>query len=166
MSKEKISKDKVVTVDFELRNAAGEMLDSSKEVGIPLAYLHGSGEIVPGLEVALEGRQEGDTFEVTLAPEDAFGEKEEAELIGIPKADFGDAEIETGMPLMLESEEGYAVTAWIDHVDEETAWADLNHPLAGETLTFNVEVVEVRDATAEELEHGHAHGSHDHECEH
>lgn len=167
MSNEQIAKDKVVTVEFELRDEHGELLDSSTQVGAPLSYLHGASEIVPGLEDALEGRACGESFEVTVSPEDGFGEKEDADLIGIPIAEFGDdAEVDEGMPLMFESEDGYSVTAWVDHIEDGTVWVDLNHPLAGMTLVFSVKIIDVRDATAEELEHGHAHGPDDEECDH
>lgn len=164
MSTDMIEKDKVISVHIELRDEVGELLDSSHETGEPLVYMHGAGHIVPGLEKALEGKGVGDKFELTLVPADAFGERSDAEMVGIPREEFGDDFVpEEGMPLGVDTDEGF-ITVWVDRADDDTVYLDPNHPLAGQTLTFKVEVLEIRDPTAEELEHGHPHFDDDDDC--
>ena len=163
-----ISHQKVVLIDYTLKNAKGEVLDSS-EGEEPLAYLHGENNIVPGLERELEGKKVGDTISTIVSPEDGYGVRNE-ELIGsIPREMFeSDIDIKAGMSFQAETDQGVQVVSVTDVNDAEVT-VDGNHPLAGEALHFDVTVRDIREATSEELEHGHVHSKschHDHESEH
>ncbi|MGZ8216082.1 FKBP-type peptidyl-prolyl cis-trans isomerase [Methylomagnum sp.] len=156
-----IADDKVVQIHYTLTNDEGETLDSSRDQE-PLAYLHGFGNIIPGLENALAGRVVGDKFQVTIPPEEAYGLRDDDMVQAAPKSAFqGVPEVLPGMQFHAESPEGIQLVTVID-VDGDNVILDGNHPMAGMTLNFDVEVTEVRDATAEELDHGHVHGSHGH----
>lgn len=152
-----IAHEKAVSIHFKLKNPEGELLDSS-EADSPLEYIHGYGDIVPGLEQALLGKSAGDRVQVVVSPAEGYGERDDDKLQTVPREDFdADANIEPGMRFQAESDEGdVIVTVTEVHGDEVTI--DANHPLAGLTLHFDVEVVGVRDCTQEELEHGHIHG--------
>ncbi len=153
-----VADNKVVLIHYTLTNADGEVLDSSAG-GEPLAYLHGKGNIVPGLENALTGKQVGDKQQVEVSPEEGYGLPNEELIQEVERNLFdGIDNIEVGMQFMAQTpwgEQPVVVTA----VSDETVTVDGNHPLAGEVLNFDVEVAEVRDASEEELEHGHAHGA-------
>jgi len=151
-----ITQDKVVLIDYTLKNSDGETIDSS-EGDVPLAYLHGAENIVTGLERELEGKKVGDSLNVVVKPEDGYGIHNE-ELIGaVPRDMFeSDMDIEVGMSFQAETDQGVQMVSVVGLSDEEVT-VDGNHPLAGETLHFDVTVCEVRDATKEELEHGHVH---------
>jgi len=153
-----ISQDKVVTIDYTLKNAKGDVLDSS-EGQEPLIYLHGAENIVPGLERELEGKTIGDALQAVVAPADGYGVRND-ELVGaVPREMFeSDMELEVGMSFQAETDQGVQVVNIVALTDEEVT-VDGNHPLAGETLHFDVTVCAVRDATAEELEHGHVHSA-------
>lgn len=152
-----IANNKVVSIHYKLTNDDGDILDSS-EGQEPLAYLHGLGNIIPGLENALSGRALGDKFSVTVAPADGYGERDNEMVQSVPKSAFqGVDQIHPGMQFQAQSPEGMQLVTVID-VDGDEVILDGNHPMAGITLTFDVEVTEIRDATAEELEHGHVHG--------
>ncbi|MCF7968223.1 MAG: peptidylprolyl isomerase [Methylococcaceae bacterium] len=152
-----IANNKVVSIHYKLTNDDGDILDSS-EGQEPLAYLHGLGNIIPGLENALSGRALGDKFSVTVAPADGYGERDNEMVQSVPKSAFqGVDQILPGMQFQAQSPEGMQLVTVID-VDGDEVILDGNHPMAGITLTFDVEVTEIRDATAEELEHGHVHG--------
>lgn len=152
-----ISENKVVSIHYTLKNDAGEVLDTSSGHE-PLAYLHGSGNIVPGLEKALEGKQAGDSVSVSVTPEEGYGPRHDGLVQEVPRAAFeGVDEIEPDMQFHAEGPAGPLVLT-VTKVEGDTITVDGNHPLAGETLHFAVEVTEVRDATEEELEHGHVHG--------
>ena len=152
-----IANNKVVSIHYKLSNDDGDILDSS-EGQEPLAYLHGLGNIIPGLENALSGRALGDKFSVTVAPADGYGERDNEMVQSVPKSAFqGVDQILPGMQFQAQSPEGMQLVTVID-VDGDEVILDGNHPMAGITLTFDVEVTEIRDATAEELEHGHVHG--------
>ncbi|WP_294946783.1 peptidylprolyl isomerase [Sulfurivirga sp.] len=151
-----VEKDKVVTIEYTLKNDKGEVLDASN--GNPLAYLHGHGQIIPGLEKALEGKQPGDKLTVTVPAAEAYGERHEMLVQEVPRQLFqGVDNIEVGMRFEAQSDQGVH-SVEVTKVDGDTITVDGNHPLAGQDLTFDVEIVDVRDATPEELEHGHAHG--------
>ena len=152
-----IANDKVVTIHYTLTNAAGEVIDSS-EGAEPLAYLHGHGNIIPGLENALAGKTAGDKMDVSVAPSEGYGERMD-ELVQEVSRDLFDTEdeIQPGMQFHAQSDQGPRVVTVVT-VTESTITIDGNHPLAGETLKFDVEITEVRDATSEELAHGHVHG--------
>lgn len=153
-----IADDKAVAIDYTLRNDEGEVLDSS-EGAEPLVYLHGCGNIIPGLEQALNGKQAGDSLEVSIEPEQGYGEYQ-AELVAtLSRSMFeGVDELEPGMQFHASAPDGGMQIVTVREVDGDDVIVDGNHPLAGQRLHFQVKVVEVRDATAEELEHGHVHG--------
>jgi FKBP-type peptidyl-prolyl cis-trans isomerase SlyD len=157
-----ISNDKVVTIDYSLTDEEGELIDSS--VGEePLIYLHGHHGIIPGLEQALAGHRAGDKVEVSIPPEEGYGDWDEDLVEVVAKEDFDDPEdLEIGTQFETETDEGARLATVID-IEGEEVTVDLNHPLAGMTLNFDVTVLDVRDATAEELAHGHVHGEHGHE---
>lgn len=152
-----IQKDKVVTINYKLTDEGGAVLDSS-EGREPLTYLHGGG-LIPGMEQALEGRAQGEQFQVTIPPEQGYGQKDPNMIQPVPRANFGQTtQIEPGMQFQARTPEGARVVTVVD-VAPDTVTIDANHPLAGKTLHFDVAVVDVRDASAEELAHGHAHGA-------
>ncbi|NVJ51357.1 MAG: peptidylprolyl isomerase [Gammaproteobacteria bacterium] len=157
-----ITKDKVVSMHYTVKNAAGDVIDSS-EGRDPLLYMQGHRNIIPGLESALEGKGQGDKVEAVIEPQEAYGEVV-AELIQqVPRSAFEGVEtLEVGMNFQAQSEQG-PVNVVITEVADETVTVDGNHPLAGQTLHFNVEVVEIRDASEEEIAHGHAHGAGGHQ---
>ena len=158
----KIAKGSVVGIDYSLHLGDGEVVDKS-EPGDPLTYLHGEGQIVPGLESALEGLAVGDSKKVVVAPEQGYGERDRARRPGGPAEGLpADFKPQPGLELTAEGPDGEPVPFTIREVKLETVVIDLNHPLAGATLHFDVTVRDVRAATAEELEHGHAHGPDDH----
>jgi FKBP-type peptidyl-prolyl cis-trans isomerase SlyD len=143
-----------------LRNNAGEVLDSS-EGKDPLYYLHGFGNLIPGMEEGLEGKVVGDKFQINVSPEKGYGVRNEEAVQEVPREAFGDAEIQVGMQFRAGNDQGqYIVT--IVEVGTETVKVDGNHPLAGVELQFDVEIMEVRDASSEEVAHGHVHGPHGH----
>ncbi len=154
----KISQDKVVVMHYTLRNDAGVVLDSSAG-GEPLAYLQGNGNIIPGLESALEGRTAGEKLSVSIQPADGYGVREEKLVQAVPRAAFkGVDQIAPGMQFHAQGPEGARLVT-VTKVDKDTVTVDANHPLAGQTLHFEVEIAEVREASSEELEHGHVHGA-------
>jgi FKBP-type peptidyl-prolyl cis-trans isomerase SlyD len=156
-----IATDKVVSIHYTLTNAEKDVLDSSAP-GEPLVYLHGRGAIVPGLERELSGKVVGDKLDVVVSPADGYGERAGPGPQPIPLEAFEGVDVQPGMPFMVEDDEGHHVPLWVVDVTEEHVMVDGNHPLAGETLHFAVEIVAVRDATDEELAHGHAHDGHHH----
>ncbi|MEX0715049.1 MAG: peptidylprolyl isomerase [Planctomycetaceae bacterium] len=154
--------DKVVLIDYTLTDDAGNVLDRSDE-GEPLAYLHGAENIIPGLEQALEGKSAGDALQVSLAAGDAYGDHDPQLVQAVPRAQFPrDMEPEVGDQLQAETPDGPRIVTVVK-VETEAVTIDANHPLAGVPLNFDVKVVEVRDATREELDHGHVHGPGGHE---
>lgn len=158
-----ISPNKVVSIHYTLKNDAGDVLDTSSGRE-PLAYLHGSGNIIPGLEKALEGKSSGEKMNVSIAPEEGYGERHEGLIQDVPRDAFqGVEDIQPGMQFHAQGPSGPMVVT-VKEVGDNTVKVDGNHPLAGETLHFDVEVTDVREATAEEQEHGHVHGAggHDH----
>lgn len=157
-----ITQDKVVEIDYVLK-VDGEVVDAS-EGGEPLTYLHGHNNIIPGLERALEGLRSGDSLHVTVQPEDGYGARDEDNVETLDREDFED-DIEVGATYYAQAEDGSVLPFTVLAVEGETVQVDFNAPLAGKVLVFDVTVKAVRDATAEELEHGHAHtpGMHDEE---
>ncbi|MBA54048.1 MAG: peptidylprolyl isomerase [Pseudomonadales bacterium] len=151
-----IGKDSVVQFHYTLTEAGTE-LESTKG-GDPMAYLHGHQNIISGLEQAMAGKAEGDTFSVTVAPADAYGERKDDLTQRIPLKHLqGAKKWRPGMVAWVETDQGQRQVT-VTKVGKFNADCDLNHPLAGKTLTFDVEIVEVRAATDEEKAHGHAHG--------
>jgi FKBP-type peptidyl-prolyl cis-trans isomerase SlyD len=157
----KVSKDLVVSVAYQVRTEDGVLVDESP-VSAPLDYLHGHGSLISGLESALEGHQVGDRFDVRVATDDAYGQYDENLVQRVSKDVFmGVDELEVGMRFLADTDQG-PVPVEITKVEDEHVVVDGNHMLAGQDLNFNVEVVAIREATEEELQHGHVHGAHDH----
>jgi FKBP-type peptidyl-prolyl cis-trans isomerase SlyD len=158
-----IAKDKVVSIDYTLTNDGGQVLDSSTGRE-PLAYLHGSGNIIPGLESALDGKREGDQLNVTIPPDQAYGHKDPKLVQQVPRSAFGEQQqqVQPGMQFQANTNGGPRVLTVVD-VQGESVTIDANHPLAGVTLNFDVTVREVRDATEQERQHGHVHGAGGHQ---
>lgn len=153
-----IDKHKVATIEYTLTDQQSAVIDSS-EGGEPLSYIHGTGNIIPGLEEALSGKAPGDELQVTIPPEHAYGERDDSLLQVVPKDRFeSPEEIQVGMQFHAQSNSGDPYVVTVVDVDKDNVTVDGNHPLAGMTLHFDVKVVDVRDATKEELDHGHAHG--------
>lgn len=152
-----IAQDKVVLIHYTLKNDAGETLDSSSG-GEPLAYIHGQGNLVAGLEKALEGRQSGDKLNVKVEPAEGYGVRDDALIQQVPKRQFGGANVQPGMQFHAQTSQGHSRVVTVVRIQGDMVTVDGNHPLAGENLNFDVEVTEVREATQEELEHGHVHG--------
>ena len=158
-----IIKNAVANIHYTLKNDAGEVLDTS-EGRDPLTYLHGAGDIVPGLESGLEGKAAGESVEVRVEPKDGYGEKLEEMVQTVSRDKMPDGiELEVGMQLEAQSPEGHAQLVTVVGLTNTDVTLDGNHPLAGVALNFAVEVVEVRKATEEELSHGHVHGPGGHE---
>ncbi len=158
-----IAQDAVVCIHYTLTNDKGETLDSSAG-GEPLAYLHGNGNLIPGLENALTGKQAGDKLTVKVAPADGYGEYDKALVQRVPRRSFrGIADVRVGMQFQVQSDGG-ARTVTVTHIAGDMVTVDGNHALAGQNLNFEIEVTEVRTASEEELAHGHVHGpgGHDH----
>lgn len=160
------SDGKVVAIYYTLRDARGEVLDSNRGKK-PLAYLHGRGSIVRGLERALEGKAGGASLKVEVAPADGYGEHDPAGLKQVKRSQFPpQARLEVGVRFAARGEDGQARQVRVHAVDGDTITIDLNHPLAGQALHFEVTVAGVREASAEEREHGHVHGPGGHEHGH
>ena len=156
-----IAKNKVISIDYTLTDAQGTELDSSHGRA-PFAYIHGIGNIIPGLEEALEGKSAGDQVNAVISPENAYGTRDEGLVQQLPRSQFDtDQDIEVGMQFQAMSESGPRVVTVVS-VDMENVTVDANHPLAGVTLHFDVTIKEIREATGEELNHGHVHGPDDH----
>lgn len=153
-----IAADAVVLIHYTLKGDDGTVLDSSAG-GEPLAYIQGHGNLVPGLEKALEGKQHGNKLAVTLSPDEGYGKRSDALVQRVPKRSLqGAGDIRKGMQFRAQTDDGLRVFT-VTAVVGDMVTLDGNHPLADQTLHFDVEVVEVRSATAEELEHGHVHGA-------
>lgn len=148
-----ISKNKVVSFHYKLTDDHGVVLDSS-EGRDAFSYLHGSQMIVPGLEQQLEGKEKGAKFNAVVAPEQGYGAFNQELLQRVPRANFGEQEVEVGMQFQV----GESTVVTVQEVTEEDVLVNGNHPLAGVTLNFAVEVTDVREATPEETAHGHVHG--------
>lgn len=161
-----IAKDSVVSIDYRLHLGDGKYIEESEQDD-PLVYLHGYEEIVPGLEKALEGKKAGESLKVQVSAEDGYGEYDPDGVEEVPREDFPkDLEMEEGGVITATDDEGDEVEFLVKELRPKTVVVDFNHPLAGKTLYFEVKVREVRAATEEELEHGHAHGPDDHGHDH
>jgi FKBP-type peptidyl-prolyl cis-trans isomerase SlyD len=157
-----IGNQTVVTIDYTLTDEQGEVLDTS-EGQEPLVYIQGSGGIIPGLEEALEGKAAGDALKVTIAPAQGYGNRDEQLVQEVPRERFPTGgEITVGMRFHAQGTGGSHVVTVVA-ADDEKVTVDANHPLAGVTLSFDVKVLEVREATADELKHGHVHGKGGHQ---
>jgi len=157
-----ITKNSVVSMHYTLTNNSGEVIDTNQGRD-PLTYIHGTGSIIVGLENALEGKAAGDQIKVTIPPQHAYGEVNPALLQGVPRSAFqGISEIKEGMQFQAQGPQGMQIVRVVK-IEPETITVDANHPLAGQTLNFDVKIAEVRAAKAEELSHGHVHGP---DCHH
>jgi len=157
-----ISANKVVTLNYTLTNDNGEILDKSSDG--QFAYLHGANNIIPGLENALTGKSAGDSLNVKVNPDEGYGQRDEnlSQVVSIDMFESPD-DIEVGLQFHAQSGEGHPIVVTVTNVDGDQVTVDGNHPLAGVTLNFDVTVVEVRDATEQELSHQHVHAhGHDH----
>ncbi len=151
-----IAKDTVVAIDYTLKDDQGSVLDTS-EGKQPLAYLHGNGNIIPGLEQALEGKQAGDELSVRIEPAEAYGERRDELTQAVPRDLFqGVDDLQVGMQFQAGGEGGGQVVT-ITAIEGDQVTVDANHPMAGVPLNFDVKIVEVREASDEEKEHGHVH---------
>ena len=160
----KVGKDKVVLMHYTLKNDAGDVIDSS-DGGDPLPFLQGHGNIIPGLESALEGSKVGDKLDVSIKPEEAYGERMKDAIQEIPSSALqGVDEVKVGMQLQSQDQDGNAFLVTVTKIEDDKITVDANHPLAGETLNFSVSIESIRKAEAEELLHGHVHadGNHHH----
>lgn len=157
-----ITEHKVVTLNYTLKDNDGTLIDEANDGSF--VYLHGVNSIIPGLENALTGKTSGDKMSVSIAPEEAYGERDDGRVESVPREMFpADSEIEQGMQFHAEGPDGHAIMVTVVAVEDDKVIIDGNHPLAGVGLNFDVEVMDVRDATAEEVEHGHVHGPHGHD---
>ncbi len=152
----KIDKDHVVRLHYAVAEAGGATIESSRDRE-PMAVLIGHKAIIPGLEAALMGRSAGDTFEVTVASEDAYGERHPGMVQRIPRKHFKNQKLAVGMQIVVPTQMGPRPVT-VEKIGLSVVDVDLNHPMAGKSLSFDVEIVDVRDATAEEKDHGHVHG--------
>ncbi|WP_293758589.1 peptidylprolyl isomerase [uncultured Paraglaciecola sp.] len=159
-----IADQKVVSLNYTVKDTEGQVVDSS-EGAAPLVYLHGQGDVIPGLEAALLGKAPGEEFDVTVEPADAYGEYHEEMVQVVPRTVFEGVEnIETGMVFTAQAQNG-PVQLTVAKIDGDDITVDPNHPLSGKTLHFSGSVIEVREATEEELTHGHVHGEGGHQHE-
>lgn len=151
-----ISQNSVATLNYTLTDDQGNKLDESHDNSF--AYLHGAENIIPGLEKELEGKKAGDELKVTVSPAEGYGERNDAMTQTVAKDMFEmDDDIQIGMQFHAAAPDGQTVVVTVTSIDGDEITIDGNHPLAGVTLTFDVNIVEVRDATEEELTHGHVH---------
>ncbi len=148
-----ITKHKVAAIHYTLTDNDGKILDSS-EGREPLNYIHGMGNLIPGMEDGLEGKIKGDKFNIKVSPEKGYGVKNESLFQQVPRTAFGNQPVELGMQFQTDS--GSVVT--VSKIGLDSITLDANHPLAGVELNFAVEVLEIRNATEEEISHGHLHG--------
>lgn len=157
MTDMKAAKDTVVTLHYDL-TSDGEAVESSRK-DEPMQVLMGRGHLIAGLEKALDGHEAGDTFQVELGPDEAYGERREGAIQRVPRKYFNNAKkLKPGMTTVLSLKEGGQRAVTVHKIGMTTIDVDTNHPLAGKTLAFDVEVIDVREATPEEIEHGHVHG--------
>ena len=158
-----IENQKVVTINYTLKDDDGKIIDASNDGSF--CYLHGASNIIPGLENALTGKTKDDKFNIVIEPEDAYGEYNAAVTQVVERAMFGDQDLEVGMQFHAQSEDGGLIMITISKIDGDDITIDGNHPLAGVRLHYEVHVADIRDATEDELSHGHVH-QHGHSCNH
>ena len=152
-----IQKNHVVSIDYTLKNDEGVVIDTSSG-GSPLAYLHGSGALIPGMEKALEGKSEGDDFTISISPADGYGDRDDNLIHKVKRKELAHLpDLALGMELEVETDNAPLILTIIDINDEEVV-LDGNHPMAGQNLNFEIQIREVREATADEISHGHVHG--------
>ena len=153
-----IADKKVVTIEFTVKNADSNEVIESSVGGEPLVYLHGFNNLVPGLEKELTGKKVGDKYEVNVSAEEGYGVRDDSLVQEVPKAAFeGVEEVNVGMEFTADGPSGPVVVE-VTKIEGDMVTIDSNHPLAGIPLAFSGEIQEIRDASADELEHGHIHG--------
>ncbi|MFW5696783.1 MAG: FKBP-type peptidyl-prolyl cis-trans isomerase [Phototrophicaceae bacterium] len=152
---DKIQDGMVVSLAYRLLMDGQEI--ETADADDPLDYLHGAENIVPGLERALTGKSTGERLTITLSPEDAYGEYDEDNVESVAREDMPD-EVEAGMEVVIEDDEGYMYEATVKEVSDDAVILDFNSPLAGKTITYEVEILGMRQANPDELDHGHPHG--------
>ncbi|UCF99116.1 MAG: peptidylprolyl isomerase [Spirochaetaceae bacterium] len=151
-----VEKNKVVEIDYTLKDNSGQLIDSS-EGREPLSYIQGTGNLIPGVEDALEGKSAGDRVEVTVPPETGYGVRDESLVLAMDRSQFTEVDdLKAGLRFRMETPDGSGVFTVVK-IEESKVHVDGNHPLAGMTLDFDITVQSVRDATPEELDHGHVH---------
>ncbi len=158
-----VSKEKVVSFFYTVKDDQGKILDQT-DSDRPFSYIHGSNQIIPGLENAMEGKDENSKFSIHVDSNDAYGQYDENLVMKVERSFFGSEPLQKGLQLQLQAQDGYHIVTVLDFDDNEVT-LDANHPLAGVNLNFDIEIKEVRDATKEELEHGHVHNHQEHEDE-
>jgi len=152
-----ITKHAVVTIDYELKDDDGNTIDTSAG-SEPLSYLHGTKNLIKGLENALDGKKAGDSVSVAVPPEEGYGERDDAKIQPVPKDSFDDqTQLKVGEQFLAQSPDGENLTVTIVEVTDDKVMVDGNHPLAGKNLNFEVEIKDVREATQDEIDHGHVH---------
>ncbi len=157
-----IESNSVVTLHYTLKDNDGKVIDQSDDGSF--LYMHGAMNIIPGLENALAGKSAGDEISVKVSPEEGYGVKDDARIQEVPKEMFDSAdEIKVGVQFHAQGPDGSAVVVTVVEVKDEAVVIDGNHALAGMDLNFEVNIVDVREASAEEIEHGHVHGPHGHQ---
>ncbi len=158
-----IAQHKVVTIHYKVSDSESDEVIDSSENAEPMTYLHGAQNIIPGLEQALEGKAVGDELEVVVEAADAYGERSDDRIQQVPMEAFqGMEKVESGMAVTAQTDQGQ-INLVITEVNGEMVTVDANHPLAGKSLKFEVSVEDVRDASEEEMAHGHVHGPGGHE---
>jgi len=159
----RVEQNKVVMMHYKLADKDGNVIDQS-EGRPPLAYIHGIGALVPGLETELEGKVKGDKFSTVVSPEDAYGTRDEELVRVVPKSGFqGDEEMQLGMQVQIDTGEKGLAIATLVKIDGDDITLDLNHPLSDMELHFDIDIVDIREATDEEIAHGHVHGEGGHQ---
>ena len=147
----------VVTIDYTLKDDNGTVLDNSTEG--KFAYMHGANNIIPGLENALAGKSAGDEVDVSVSPAEGYGERNDSMIQAVPRDMFdSEQEIQVGMQFHAESPEGEMIVVTVTEVEGDDVTVDGNHPLAGVNLNFDVKIIDIREASEDEIEHGHVHG--------
>ncbi len=154
-----VEKNKVVSFHYTLKDKeTGEVIESSKEGGQPVTFMVGAGEIIPGLESRMLGMSAGESKDIEVPAREAYGERNPELIQKAPREYFQNIPLEKGLPLQAQTPEGGVITMVVVDFDEQTVTVDMNHPLAGRDLVFEVEVVDVREASPDEILHRHAHG--------
>ncbi len=154
----KVSKNTVVVMNYVLRDKeTGDIIDRSEDHGEPIAFLVGAENIIPGLEERMIGMEEGEKKTIEVPHSEAYGEWDEQLVQKVPREYFKDINLVKGMPIQAQTEDGHIIEMVVIDFDDNEVTVDMNHPLAGRDLIFDVEIVKVREATQEEIEHGHVH---------
>lgn len=157
-----IENDKVVTLHYTLKDNDGTVLDQSNDDSF--VYLHGAMNIIPGLESALTGKAAGEDLSVTVSPEEGYGVRDEGHVQDVPRTMFEEgADIQLGMQFHAQGPNGEMLIVTVAELKDDVVVVDGNHPLAGKELNFDVKIIDVRDASEEEVTHGHVHGEHGHQ---